>query len=549
MSKDLHFLTIAEASTLIAARKLSPVDYVRALIARIQAIDPQLHAFVTVTPELAIEQAIQAEARIMAGNYRGPLDGMPFGLKDIYDTAGILTAAQSNVTRQRVPLANAEVVDRMTAAGAVLLGKLATHEFAHGGPAFDAPWPPARNPWNPEHFSGGSSSGSGVAVAAGLVPAGLGTDTGGSVRIPASLCGVAGLKPTYGIVSRTGVIPNSYTFDHCGPLAWSVEDCAILLSAMVGHDPRDPASRPYVAPDYRAELTEDIRGLRVGVIRNFWNNDTHPDNPMGKAMEQALAVLSGLGAQLEDLSLRPLQAYSDVKVIIAESELFSVHQNDFHHRLADFGSDFLGRTLGACLLSSIDYVQALRERRAILDEFEALYEKYDVLVTAGGGPAPHLDTQAGHQFADKWRSASTYTPFSVSGGPTLALCIGFSEQGLPLSMQISGRPYNDAMVLRVGHAYEKATPWRDRRPELVPGAAEIPVHPKDKARPATPIDPADRSFVTAQAQRAGLKLNDAQIDDLAVCAPFICAAAARIRRDQPWDRSPSNVFSFAPPAG
>ena len=244
----LHDLTLAEAAALIEARKLSPVEYTRALIARTDALDPQLDAYITRTNEAALEAARAAEAEIARGNHRGPLHGIPFAVKDIYDTAGVLTSGHSRICIDRVPSRDATAVAKLRAAGGVLMGKLATHEFAHGGPSFDLPWPPARNPWNTAHFTGGSSSGSGAAIAAGLVPATLGSDTGGSIRGPAGLCGIAGLKPTYGLVSRAGVLPNSYSYDHCGPMARTSQDCALILNAIAGHDPADPASSPRRRP-------------------------------------------------------------------------------------------------------------------------------------------------------------------------------------------------------------------------------------------------------------------------------------------------------------
>src|SRR5215475_14965964 len=250
----LHDLTLAEASALIRARRLSPVEYTQALLARTDALEPQLNAYITRTSEAAIESARAAEAEIARGNWRGPLHGIPFAVKDIYDTAGILTSGHSRTCIDRVPRKDATAVARLKAAGAVLTGKLATHEFAHGGPSFDLPWPPARNPWNTAHFTGGSSSGSGAAVAAGLVPAALGSDTGGSIRGPAAYCGLAGLKPTYGLISRAGILPLAFSLDHAGPLAWTAEDSAIMLQAMAGHDPADPDSADRPVPDYRAAL-------------------------------------------------------------------------------------------------------------------------------------------------------------------------------------------------------------------------------------------------------------------------------------------------------
>ena len=257
--------TIATASRLIKARDLSPVELVEGLLKRIALLDPVINSFITVTAEEAITRARKAESEISKGRYRGPLHGIPFGLKDIYETAGIRTTGQSKVYANHIPRSNASVVDKLYDAGAVLMGKLATHELAHGGPSFDLPWPPARNPWNPEHFTGGSSSGSAAAVAGGLVLAALGSDTGGSIRTPASLCGLVGIKPTFGLVSRHGVIPNCFSLDHCGPIARTVEDCAILLEAIAGYDPKDRSSARGPQQDFRAALRSDLKNVRIGV--------------------------------------------------------------------------------------------------------------------------------------------------------------------------------------------------------------------------------------------------------------------------------------------
>ena len=250
----------------------------------------------------------------------------------------------------------------------MLLGKLSTHEFAHGGPSFDLPWPPARNPWHLEHFTGGSSSGSGAAVSAGLAPFALGSDTGGSIRGPASHCGLVGLMPTYGLVSRAGVIPNSFTFDHCGPMTWTVEDCAIVLQALAGHDPRDAGSIEAPIPDYRAALSTDVRGLKIGVLRHYWEEDVPAHEDLRRAMNDAIEVFNQLGAKVEDCRARPVRDSVDVKVIIAESEIFSINYGDLVNRPGDFGRDFLGRILPACLFQAPDYVAASREHRRIIAE-------------------------------------------------------------------------------------------------------------------------------------------------------------------------------------
>src|SRR5438132_603477 len=307
MAPELHDLSIAELSGLIAARKLSPVELTEALIQRVERYDSQTRAFITPTFDLARRQARVAETEIAAGKHRGPLHGIPFALKDIYDTKGILTSGHSRVFIDRIPAEDATTTRRLYEAGAVLLGKLATHEMAHAGPSFDLPWPPARNPWNLERFTGGSSSGSGAAVAAGMVPVALGSDTGGSIRGPASLCGIVGLMPTFGLVSRAGVITNSYTFDHCGPLARTVEDCALALEALAGYDPRDAGSLSRPIPRYRRALGEDLRGLRIGVLRHPWEDDIPASEDVRRATDQpVLALPNGFGGNTLPLGMQIL---------------------------------------------------------------------------------------------------------------------------------------------------------------------------------------------------------------------------------------------------
>src|SRR2546430_825208 len=288
MATGLTDLSIAELSSLIAARTLSPVELVEALIRRVEDYDAQTHAFITPTFDLARQQARAAEAEIAAGKHRGTLHGIPFALKDIYDTRGILTSGHSRVFIDRIPAEDATATRRLYDAGAVLLGKLATHEMAHAGPSFDLPWPPARNPWNLAHFTGGSSSGSGAAVAAGIVPLALGSDTEGSIRGPASLCGVGRLMPTFWLVSRAGVINNSYTFAHCGPLARTVQDCALVLQALAGFDAKDAGSLRRPSASYREALGEDLRGGKIGVLRHHLEPDLPASDDVRRAMHEAL---------------------------------------------------------------------------------------------------------------------------------------------------------------------------------------------------------------------------------------------------------------------
>ena len=541
-SSDLHFLTVTEAARLIRQRHLSPVDLTRAYLERIEAIDPQLNAYLLVTAEQALAQARAAEAEIGAGHYRGPMHGIPFALKDIYCTAGIRTTCHSRTRADYVPGFDATTVTKLYQAGAVLLGKLSTHEFAHGGPSFDLPWPAARNPWHREHFTGGSSSGSGASIAAGLAPASLGSDTGGSIRNPAALCGLVGLKPTYGLVSRSGVYTNSFSYDHAGPMTWTVEDCAILLQTIAGHDPKDPASAARPVPDYRAELSAGVKGLRIGILRHLYEEDVPVPASLKAALETAYDVLRGLGASIEDARIRPASDYHAVKITGAESELFAVHEPVLRRRLNDFGADFLGRVLGALLISGPDYMQASRQRRIMIAEMAPLYAKYDVLLTAGPGPASRLDAWRTINF---WQRSSVTTPFNVTGGPALVQCIGFTEEGLPLSMQVVGQPFADAMVMRVAKVYEDATPWRGRRPQLQAGAAPLPAPPIPPPARAN-ISQARRSEIAALCQRAGLTVPDDHFEQLCASAPYVEEMVGHLGRSWEFTDEPASVFQFGP---
>jgi len=544
MQDDLCFLTVARAAELIARRELSPVDLTEALLRRIESIDPQIHAYLTLTAEHAREQARAAEAEIARGGVRGPLHGIPFAVKDVIETAGVLTTACSRVLRDHVPARDAACVARLRAAGAVMLGKTVTHEFAHGGPSFDLPWPPARNPWNPIHFTGGSSSGSAAAVAAGLATCALGTDTGGSVRSPSWLSGVTGLKPTFGLVSRAGLVPFSSSCDHVGPMAWTVEDCALMLECLAGHDAADRGSADFRLPPLRSQLTGDIRGLRIGVVRHFWERDIDVSPELRAAVDAAIDVLKSLGAQVEDVQLRPLDEYYAVRLMLTESELYALHETRLRERACDYGHHFLSRCLPACLYTGADYIAAQRSRSAILQEMQAVYAKYDALVTAGAGPAPSL---LGHRTlgsADKFLRPGMGTLFSVTGAPALALCCGFSRAGLPLGLQIAGRPFEDGTVLRIGDAYERATSWRSRRPQLVPGAAAPVVDATaDHAAPVD-ADPQLRALVETMARRSGLVLSPEHFDLLLETAPYALQLVARLRRDLDWSIGQAAVYTM-----
>lgn len=459
--------TIAEATSLIASRALSPVELTRSCLDRIATLDGELHSFLLLTPERAMADARAAEARIMRGESLGRLDGIPIGHKDIYNTAGIRTTAHSRLLEHNIPSEDATAARRLAGAGTVMLGKLATHEFAMGGPSFDLPWPPVRNPWNTAHFTGGSSSGTATAVAAGLILGGTGSDTGGSIRGPSTLCGLSGIKPTYGLVSRAGILPLSFTLDHAGPMAWTAEDCAILLQAMAGHDPADPASAYHPAEDFSAGIGQGVKGLRIGVIRHFHEDDSPASTTTVEALDAALGVLGGLGAEIRDVTLSPLQDYASCGWIILLAEAFAVHEPWLKTEYDRYGALLREKLALGGLLSGADYVQALRKRRLLCAEMTAALANVDMLVTAvQPGEAVRIDE------APRWgmlEKPSFTIPFNVTGMPAISVCTGFGPGGLPLGMQIVGRPFAEGMLFRAAHAYEAATAWRGRRPAVEPG--------------------------------------------------------------------------------
>lgn len=456
-------LSLAGAARLIAAKRLSPVELTEACLARIEALDGLLDSFVTVTGSRARAEAHAAEAAIMADGPKSPLHGIPYCLKDIFDTAAIRTTAQSKLLAANVPARDCACQERLAAAGGVLLGKTATWEFAHGGPSWDVLFPPARNPWNREYSPAGSSSGSGAAIAAGFALATLGTDTGGSIRGPAAACGIAGLKPTYGRVSRRGVIPNCFTHDHAGPLAWTTEDLAILMQIIAGHDPEDPGSADHPVADYRAALTADVSGLVIGVPRRWLEQELPPSKQSRVAFEAALAVFKDMGAEIREVSLPPLRAYEDAKKIIAVAELFTIHAADLRARPDLFGASLRYRIIAGGLVRAEEYIQAMRARTELARAMQATMATVDLMMLPTAEPAGKLEAVDPETLFTK---LSYTTAFNVGGNPALSVCCGFAETGLPFSLQIVGRLFDEATVLRAGDAYERATPWRAERPAL-----------------------------------------------------------------------------------
>jgi aspartyl-tRNA(Asn)/glutamyl-tRNA(Gln) amidotransferase subunit A len=461
---DYAYLTLAEAARRIRQKDMSPVDYTRALLERISAHDTRFNAFLRLTPELALQQAKQAEQDIQAGHWRGPMHGVPYGLKDIIDVEGLPTTAHSKVLLDNVAKADAFVTERLKNAGAVLLGKLSTHEFAIGGPSFDLPWPPARNAWNRAYFPGGSSSGSGVAVAAGFLPAALGTDTGGSVRNPASMCGIVGMKATYGRVSRRGVFPLSYALDHVGPMTRTVTDNAILLGVIAGYDPSDPGSARVDTPDFTAELDKGVKGLKIGVIRRFYTQDFTADPEMTQSIDAAVAILADHGAILHDIDPGPLADYAATNRVILLSEAYAIHEKWLQERPEQYGHLARQRLLPGAFLRAVDYLHALRQRAVLKRQFQACMETVDVAITASSmEPSCPIEDA---ELCEKLYSRQARAPFNLTGSPALAVPTGFAATGLPLSMQIIGKPFDETTVYRVARAYEKATQWTSQHPNL-----------------------------------------------------------------------------------
>lgn len=471
VSDEAVFLSAARQAELIRVKQISPVELVRAYLDRIDRLDGRLRAYITVTREAALTGARQAEDAVMQGAPLGPLHGVAFAVKDQFATRGVRTTGGSRILADHVPGEDATVVARLTAAGGILLGKLNLTEFALGG-TIQFPFGQPRNPWNTEHDTGGSSAGSGAAVAAALCAVSLGEDTGGSVRTPASWCGVAGHRPTWGLVSRHGCIPLAWSLDAPGPLGRAVEDCALLLGLIAGRDPRDPLTTRRTPPDYRAALTGDVRGLRVGVIREL-THGAETDPEMRDAVLAAIGVLARLGAAVEDVSLPLVPSAGAAFMALCDSEGTARHLAWLRSRPGDYDQGTRRRLLAAGLLPASLVHLAQRARALIRRQIFDALETHDVLVApTSHRPAPAIATFTA-PITSKAEAAARFftrrsftTPAALAGTPAMAVPCGFSASGLPLSLQIIGRRFEDATVLRVGHAYEQATDWHRRRPPL-----------------------------------------------------------------------------------
>ena len=449
-------MRIGEAAAGLRARRFSAVDLATAAISRIDRLNPTMRAFITVTAEQALEQARQADRELAMGQDRGPFHGVPVALKDLFYTKGVPTTAGSKVYQNFLPEYNATVVEKLLAAGAVLLGKLNMHEFAYGITSANPHFGAVRNPWNPRHSPGGSSGGSAAAVATRMVFMAMGTDTGGSIRIPASFCGTVGLKPTYGRVSRFGVLPLGFSQDHMGPLTRSVRDAALALNAIAGHDPRDPTSSRRPVVDYVPGEDCSIRGVRIGFPDSFFFERLHED--VESAVRGAIARAQSLGAVIKPVRLPDMDALNAVARIVLLSEASSVAEPFMEDR-GQFGPDVLALLDQGRLVPATDYINAQRLRRKMRREFEQVWQEVDCLIApATPTPAPRIGDATirlgGRDEDVRLASTRLVRCFNALGFPALSLPCGLSASGLPLGMQIVGPAFEEALLLRIGAALE-----------------------------------------------------------------------------------------------
>jgi aspartyl-tRNA(Asn)/glutamyl-tRNA(Gln) amidotransferase subunit A len=454
---ELCYLSAAELAPQIAKRGVSPVEVVEAYLERIAAFNDHLRAYLYIAGDQALAAARAAEIEIAAGSYRGPLHGIPVAYKDIYHVAGMPTTAASKVMAGYIATQDCTVAARLRRAGAICLGKLNTHEFASGSMEV---FGTARNPWNTTLVPGGSSSGSGTALAAHLVTCATGSDTGGSVRNPASFCGIVGLKPTYGRVSRAGILPLSWSLDHAGPMARTVADTAMLLQAFAGPDSRDPSAATQPVQDYQAALGAGLQGIRIGVPRAFFFDDGDPD--VIAAVHRAIQMMREMGASVYEIDLPHVALGPAASWAVAYSEAFAFHRDNFFSRPRDYTPAFLHKITGAALLTAEECVVAQRLRQVITAEFLAALRTVDVVAVPTtsypahpiGGASPQTDMR------------SLTRSVSLTGLPALALPCGFTRAGVPASLQLVGRAWEESTVLSIGHAYEQAAGWYRRRPPI-----------------------------------------------------------------------------------
>ena len=461
--------SIVSLSKAIRKKEISPVEITRAYLERIQSHDAKINSFITLLPCEALRAARQAEKGIGKGKALGPLHGIPFAAKDLFLTQGIRTTCGSKILKNFVPDYNATVIERLQAAGAILLGKLNMHEFAYGTTSVNPHYGPVHNPWDRERVPGGSSGGSAAALASAFVPLTLGTDTGGSIRIPSALCGTAGLKPTYGRISRHGVYPLCWSLDHPGPMARSVADLAMAMNVLAGPDPLDASTSAVAVPDYPRGLSNHLKGISVGIPDAYYFDRLEPE--VAAAVRKAIQVCKGLGATVKKISILLLPEASIAAFIILLAEGAATLEKWHRTRPMDLGDDVRSRLNLGAVVTAAQYLRAQTIRRRVRETFSRVFQKVDVILT----PQLPITAPGLTQRSVSWGKKTEAVPsaltrftriYNLVGIPSLSLPCGFSSSGLPIGLQVAGKPFDEATVLKVGHAYESHTPWKDRHPSL-----------------------------------------------------------------------------------
>ncbi len=459
---ELTDLTLLEAAAEIASGTISPLELAQACLNRIEALDHRLNSFLTVTDAQALEAAQRAGQEIQQGNYRGKLHGIPLALKDLYETGGIRTTGGSKFYADHYPEEDAFVVKKLKQAGAVLLGKLNMHEIALGVTNENPHYGSCSNPWDSKRISGGSSGGSAAALSARFCPASLGSDTGGSIRIPASLCGIVGLKPTFGRISLRGVIPLSWNLDHPGPMARRAEDVAILLQTIAGYDPKDPSSVDWPVPDYLASLKEGVRGWRIGLASGAFFEEAEVE--ILDLVKAAAQVFESLGAVVELVELPEALQAARANGLMVTSDAAAFHKDRLSSHPQGFGQDVLVRLQSGAAVTSGEYILARRLQTILRRRYEEMFDIFDILLTP---TTPIAAPLAGADAVERARQLTRFTaPFNLTGLPALSLPCGFTQDGLPAGLQVVARPWDEARLIQAAYAYEIASGWYSRKPEL-----------------------------------------------------------------------------------
>ena len=466
---DLSKLTIGNLSSHIQNKKVSPVEITQAILDRISRLNPKVNAYITVLEDQAMEKAKIAEKDIMEGNYKGPMHGIPVAVKDNMEAKGFKTTCASKVRENHISTFNATVVERLQQAGAILIGKLNMQEFAIGATSTDSHFGPVRNPWDTSRIPGGSSGGSAAAIGSSIAMGTLGSDTRGSGRIPASLCGIVGLKPTYGLASNYGITPVAWSLDHPAPMTGTVEDAAIMLQAIAGYDPNDPSTVDIPLPDYRAATLKDIKGLKLGLPANYFFDEIDPE--VEKAVREALKVFKDLGASVEDVTIPKVEFVPVAGSFVSPAEQFTYHEDSVKNHFQDYSANVRERILTGSVMLATDYIKSQQYRNLLRRDVHKILERFDALLTpTTAATAPKIGggtVNIGGVEKNVLKLLSLFTaPWNLTGQPAISVPCGFGPNNMPVGLQIVGRSFDEEMIIRVANAYEANTSWHEKRPEL-----------------------------------------------------------------------------------